>query len=224
MTRKLLLLEDDKALGSTLKERLRAEGYAVDWCNTVEEARELVARSSFDLVILDLGLPDGSGFDLAKEVRQKTTSPFLFVTAQSDAQTRLEAYELGAEEYIPKPFHLKEFLIRVKHVLDNHAPKMQMNFGEFVVDVGQLAIIKHGEPPRILHVKDFKILQLLIREKEKVVSRDQILDEVWGTEQYPSQRTVDNCIVRLRQALNDSDGSIIKSVRGVGYQWLIKER
>tara|TARA_B100000749_G_scaffold280887_2_gene280037 strand:+ start:100753 stop:101418 length:666 start_codon:yes stop_codon:yes gene_type:complete len=219
MIRKLLMLEDDRTLGTTLKERLEKEGYEVHWREKAQEGIQLIERFSFDLVILDLGLPDGSGFEVAREVKAKTACPFLFVTAQSDAETRLQAYELGAEEYIPKPFHLKEFLIRVKHVLDNHVPRQIMNFGDFSIDGSNLSITHTGEPPVSLQLKDFKILQLLVSKKKQVVSRDEILDVVWGREQYPSQRTVDNCVVRLRQALKDEKGEIIKSIRGVGYQW-----
>jgi len=102
-----------------LKERLTSEGYSVRWASTAQEARRTFASdTNWDLVVFDVGLTDGSGFELAAE--WKGRAPFLFVTALSDAEHRLRGFELGAEEYIPKPFHLKEFLLRVKHVLDNH--------------------------------------------------------------------------------------------------------
>ncbi|HEX4924864.1 MAG TPA: response regulator, partial [Bdellovibrionales bacterium] len=115
----LLLVEDDPSLGATLQERLEKEGYSVAWAQSRAEAESAFARKPPDLVILDVGLPDGSGFDLAKLIKKKSVVPFIFVTAMTTAEYRLEGFEIGAEEYIPKPFHLKELLLRVKHVLDN---------------------------------------------------------------------------------------------------------
>src|SRR5689334_221910 len=112
----LLLVEDDSSLGATLQERLEKEGYSVDWATTQNEAISFLKSRAPDLVILDVGLPDGSGFDLAKKIKSESLVPFIFVTAMTNAEYRLEGYEIGAEEYIPKPFHLKELLIRVKHV------------------------------------------------------------------------------------------------------------
>src|SRR5689334_20091462 len=107
MTR-ILLVEDDKSLGATLRERLSKEGYEVIWTETKKDSLAAHRQNPFDLYIFDVGLPDGTGFELAREVKDGGNRPFLFLTAQSDAESRLEGYELGAEEYIPKPFHLRE--------------------------------------------------------------------------------------------------------------------
>lgn len=212
---KVFLLEDDPSLGATLYERLQKEGYNVQWCESLKQANTYL-DAHFDLFILDVTLKDGSGFDFATDVRKKTNSPFLFMTALNTAESRLRGYELGAEEYIPKPFHLKELLIRIQHVIENHAPKRMYELKELTIDFQQMSLIfKNGEKKQ-LSLKDFKVLQLLIDKSPEVLSRDEILNRVWGEDQFPTSRTVDNCILRLRQALA---GDYIKSIRAVGYQW-----
>lgn len=217
---RLLLVEDDETLGETLTERLRREGYEVRWVTTQRAAEEEFQRSDFSLIILDVGLPDGSGFEFARKVRAEKSTPFLFVTAMNTAEYRLEGYEIGAEEFIPKPFHLKELLIRIRHVLETHAPKSEIVCGERVIDIAGRAIIGSGGNREFPAARDFDLLQLLIDSSPQVVSRDRILDEIWGEDKFPTTRTIDNAIVRLRQALGEDGGRWIRSVRGVGYQFV----
>ncbi|MDZ4676596.1 MAG: response regulator transcription factor [Oligoflexia bacterium] len=216
---KLLLVEDDVSLGQTLQERLTKKSYEVVWAKSIAQARERVKSSRFDLIILDVGLPDGSGFDFAKEIKKYQLAPLIFVTAMASAQYRLLGFELGAEEYIPKPFHLKELFMRIKHVLDNHAPKNLISCGDRQIDFERMVVIDSKRKETVISTRDFQLLQLLIKLAPRVVSRDDILDSIWGEEKFPTNRTVDNIIVRLRQLLKD-DGKYIRSVRGVGYQWM----
>ena len=217
--RKLLLVEDDPSLGETLRERLEKEGYLVDWVETQSGAEEAVNNKAFDLVILDVGLPDGSGFDFAKKMKAERSTPFIFVTAMSSPEYRLEGYEIGAEEFIPKPFHLKELLLRIRHVLSTHPQIVELQVGDRVIDFSAQAVVNAGGEKEFLPARDFQLLRLLIQSAPRALSRDEILDEVWGEDRFPSHRTVDNAIVRLRQAISDSGGTYIRSVRGVGYQW-----
>jgi two-component system phosphate regulon response regulator PhoB len=212
--KRLLLVEDDLTLGLTLKERLGNEGYSVRWAASSADARSAFTEDAWDLVIFDVGLPDGSGFELASEWKAK--APFLFVTALSDAEHRLRGFELGAEEYIPKPFHLKELLLRVKHVLENHRRRRLTSYRGVEVDLDALTIRAAGGEAIRPPAKDFQVLALLIEKAPKVVSRDEILDAVWSSDHLGNQRTVDNAIVRLRGLF---PGNPIRSVRGVGYQW-----
>ena len=117
----ILLLEDDLSLGATLRDRLQKTEYTTDWAKSIAQARELVSTNHYNLFVLDIGLPDGSGFDFAEELVRESNSPFLFMTAQNSAEDRLRGFEIGAVEYIPKPFHLKEFLIRVEQAIKIHA-------------------------------------------------------------------------------------------------------
>lgn len=220
--KKVLLLEDDASLGATLSERLVKESYLVEWVRDIKSGRKAILNSNFDLAILDVGLADGSGFDLAKEIRAESLLPFIFVTAQADAEDRLKGYEIGAEEYIPKPFHLKELLLRVRHVLENHSftPVIEMNGVK--VDIDRMIVMK-GKEVEKLNLKEATLLKLLIARTPKAVSRDEILDLIWGEDDFPSNRTIDNIILRLRQALGPSLGDCIESVRGLGYRWIFKE-
>ncbi len=208
-------MEDDPTLGVTLKERLSSEGYQVQWASTAAAARSAFQeRSDWDLVLFDVGLPDGSGFELAAE--WKTRIPFLFVTALSDAEHRLEGFELGAEEFIPKPFHLKELLIRVKHVLENHSVKRTLSLEGTEIDFAAMTVRDFKGETVHPAAKDFQLLSFLIERAPRVLSRDEILDAVWGKDHLGNARTVDNAIVRLRGLFKNSP---IRSVRGVGYQW-----
>ncbi len=224
--KRLLLVEDDESLGATLQERLQKEGYTVEWATSLREARAKSAGDSFSLVILDVGLPDGTGTEFAKELRARSPVPFIFVTARNSAEDRLEGYEIGAEEYIPKPFHLKELLLRVRHVLEQHAespsasgPRRLACLGK-TIDLDAMAIESPDGKREFLAARDFRLLDFLIGVSPKVVSRDEILNVIWGEEKFPSTRTVDNAMVRLRQAIGDRDGKVIRSVRSVGYQWV----
>ncbi len=219
---KILLVEDDLGLGETLCERLIKENYIVDWCKSISEAKENFSQNKYSLVILDLGLPDGSGFELAKIIRKQQSTPILFMTAMNSAENRLEAYELGAEEFIPKPFHLKELLLRLKRVLSSKIDDESIKILDKTLRFSAQMIVHEDGREEILAKRDFDLLKLLIQASPKVLSRDEILDQLWGEDKFPSHRTVDNTIVRLRQAIGDSEGEMIRSVRGVGYQWLLK--
>ena len=228
--RKILLVEDDSSLGETLTERLTKEyinQYEVHWRNTFQSAWEFISKfgndesgktSSIDLVIFDVGLPDGDGFELAKKMRTISKALFIFLTAQAEAENRLKGFELGAEEFIPKPFHLKELLLRVRHVLDAHAPLHEVKLKTCEISFSTQTVKKNDGTIDFLPPTDIKVLQMLIDRAPQVLSRDEIINEVWGVDSNPSFRTIDNIIVRLRQSLNNE--SYIRSVRGIGYQWV----
>lgn len=223
MRKKILLVEDEQTLGDILKERLQAE-YDVDWVKTQAAAFDVLRKNTYDLLILDVGLPDGNGFNIAENLQNISSGNphFIFLTAQGDPETRLRGYEAGAEEFIPKPFHLKEVMIRVKHVLDAHVSTAQkIDLDHCSIDLqGYSVHLKNGHieyPP----VKDMMILKLLVEQAPRVVSRDEIINKVWGQDKDLSPRTIDNAIARLRNTISDTDEKLIRSVRGVGYQWVI---
>lgn len=217
---RLLLVEDDPSLGETLRERLEKEGYQVRWVETLLDADQAVTESEFDLLILDVNLPDGSGFDFARRLKLKAATPFIFVTAMTSAEHRLQGYEIGADEFIPKPFHLKEMLMRIRHVLDTHEDVAEVVVGNRKIDLTAQAVVASDGSKEFIPARDFQLLKLLIDSAPKVLSRDEILDQVWGEDKFPSHRTVDNAIVRLRQMIGDQGGHAIRSVRGIGYQWV----
>lgn len=220
--KRILLVEDDKTLGQTLTHRL-SQQYRTEWAANRKTALERLAVDSYDLVILDVGLPDGSGFDVARSLTGPSKPPFLFLTAQGDAETRLEGYEMGAQEFIPKPFHLKELLLRVQHVLHSHAPAEEIDLGTCRVDLQRQSVFYPDGRIEYPPVRDLQILKLLIERSPRALSRDEIMDTVWGEERDTNPRTVDNAVARLRQLIGDEKEQFIRSVRGVGYRWAYGE-
>ena len=216
---RVLLVEDDVSLGRTLADRLLKEGVEVTWVQTVASAEREIAASRWDLTIVDVKLPDGSGFGLARRVKRSSLTPVMFMTALNSAENRLEGFEIGADEYLPKPFHLKEFILRVRHVLATQRVPELIEVRGRQIDLGALSVTAPDGQRTFLQVRDGRVLRMLIAAAPSVVGRTELLDRVWGREQEPSPRAIDNAVVRLRQALQDEDGHLIRSVRGVGYQW-----
>jgi len=218
----LLLIEDDASLGATLQDRLR-KSFTVQWARSCEEARKAAANSAFQLIIIDIGLPDGSGLDLARDLKRIREVPFIFLTAQNNAENRLKGYELGADEFIPKPFHLKELLLRIERVLSRH-PAKTCAFTGVQVDLGSMSLTFDDGTTEYLAPRDFQLLQLLIKSAPRVVSRDEMLRNIFPgatSEDLPTHRTIDNSVVRLRQLLKRTGREYIRSVRGIGYQWVV---
>ena len=217
--KRLLLVEDDRSLGATLHERLLREPYDVAWVETKQRALKKLDEGLWDLIILDIGLPDGSGFELARHIKESTSVPIMFMTALSTAEHRLEGFEIGAEEFVPKPFHLRELLLRIKHVLERHPVRRRVSCNGRLIELENRAIVQPDGRREHPAARDFDLLQLLVTSSPGVISRNQILDVLWGEDKFLNQRTIDNMIVRLRQSLGDTNSSFIRSVRGVGYQW-----
>lgn len=218
---RVLLIEDDASLGQTLAERLEKDGLSVVWARSVRAARDAFESGAWDLAIIDVKLPDGSGFGLARELRGRSAVPIMFMTALNSAENRLEGFEIGADEYLPKPFHLKEFMLRVRHVLGRHRGTRIMRGGACEIDFGAMTVTR-GTARVQLQARDCQVLKLLIDAAPRVVARAEILDRVWGEHHFPTPRGVDNAIVRLRQSLG-ADDTLIRSVRGVGYQWMAED-
>jgi DNA-binding response OmpR family regulator len=216
---RVLLVEDDVSLGRTLESRLVNEGVDVTWVQTVAAAEAAIATSRWDLAIVDVKLPDGSGFGLARRVKRGSLTPVMFMTALNSAENRLEGFEIGADEYLPKPFHLKEFILRVRHVLATQRVPELIEVRGRQIDLAALSVTAPDGQRSFLQVRDGRVLRMLIAAAPSVVGRAELVDRVWGREQEPSPRAIDNAVVRLRQALHDDDGQLIRSVRGVGYQW-----
>jgi DNA-binding response OmpR family regulator len=219
MKPRVLLVEDDASLGRTLSDRLEKEDVVVVWAQTVAAANTQLTQGPWDLAILDVKLPDGSGFGLARQIKRDSLTPVMFMTALNSAENRLEGFEIGADEYLPKPFHLKEFILRVRHVLSTQRIAESVELHGRVVDFRALSVVCPDGSRTFLQVRDGRVLRQLITAAPAVVDRSDILDHAWGEDQFPTARAVDNAIVRLRHALQDSDGELIRSVRGVGYQW-----
>ena len=216
--KKILLVEDDASLGQTLSERLSKE-YQVTWKKNLSEAWVYFVQheAEIDLAILDVGLPDGNGFDLARKIKAHYNTPILFLTAQSDAENRLQGYEIGAEEFIPKPFHLKELLLRLSHVLAVHPITKEYVLDTVTINFQDMSIKSLSGKVEYPSISDMKTLKLLMERSPQILSRDEIINEIWGEDKMISHRTIDNMIVRLRHLI---EGDFIRSVRGTGYQYI----
>ncbi len=227
MTTNILLVEDEITVGSTVSERLNSEGFQTTWSKTISEAADYLQKQKFDLAILDVQLPDGNGFDFANLIREKTPqTSIVFLTAMGTPEDRIKGLESGAEDYIVKPFHFKELLLRLQnalkraHYVENHpGPKNSVRLGNATVNFAAFQISHDIEFGTLTH-KECALLKLLYERKGQVVSRDDILNLVWSTDDFPTPRTVDNFILKLRRWIEPQPDqpTIIKSIRGVGYQ------
>jgi len=216
--RSILLVEDEESLAATLGEQLSAEGYSVTRAASKAEAARAFSKSEFDLAILDIGLPDGSGLDLARDMRLSKEIPIVFLTAMNSAEYRLEGYELGASEYIPKPFFIKELLLRIARVLGQSAAVKLVRVFDVEIDLHAMSIKFQDGKISFPGTKDFLLLKTLIEHSPEPVSREQ-LSSALEPGKSNITRSVDNAIVRLRQALGAQASQCIRSVRGLGYQW-----
>jgi two-component system alkaline phosphatase synthesis response regulator PhoP len=226
MRNSILLLEDEVNVGSTLKDRLVLEGFEVVWAQNLKEARAFLEKSAFTLALLDVNVPDGSGFDIGKFIRaQFARTAIVFLTAAGTPEDRIHGLELGAEDYVVKPFHFKELLLRVQNVLkriqfvnSSDASEPEIEIGIAKIRFHQYELITAKEKIHLSH-KECALLKLLYEKRGQVVSRDEILNLVWSEHEYPTPRTIDNFILRIRKWVEpDSDSpTVIRSVRGVGY-------
>lgn len=225
----ILIVEDETNLGLTLSEYLETLGYKITWAKSVLEAKELFQPTTA-IVLMDIGLPDGDGIELAKELREKRKDfILLFLSAQNDPETKYEGLEMGAEDYITKPFDLRELTIRLKKALNSKEILSQhhdeIKLGNLIIRFKNYELIDANMNSIHLGQKECGILELLYSRRGEVISRNNIIEQIWGEDSFPSNRTVDNYIVKLRRWIEtDNQATIcINSIRGVGYQLEIKE-
>lgn len=224
--RSILLVEDEPSLVVTLTDRLESEGYQVDAVSTGEDALHATEERSFDLLILDIMLPGIDGFEVCRELRQrKIQSPILMLTARSQVVDRVVGLKLGADDYLTKPFEMIELVARIE-VLFRRGRSTSMSVGD-VYTFGNIRVdlkgaeIKRGEEVVDLSALEFKLLRHFIRHRGELLSRDELLDHVWGYEATPYTRTVDVHVASLRQKLevNPSRPEFIMTVHGLGYKF-----
>jgi len=222
MKNAILIVEDEPNLGDTLSEYLAGHDHICRLARNAKEAREHFKDLNPTIVLMDIGLPDGNGLELAKEFRNiRKDFVLLFLSALNDPETRVEGLEIGAADYITKPFALKELTLRLERILVTHEDvsntikhgPLELRFNSYEVVDAKGDIIPLAQ-------KECAILKLLYSKAGNVVARDEILDQIWGGDKYPSERTVDNYIVKLRKwcETDDKQNIVIQSVRGVGYK------
>lgn len=225
----VLLVEDEPNLGQTLRDYLRSKKFSVELAASAAEARVKFTAMAPAIVILDIGLPDGNGIDLAREFRkQRKDCVLLFCTALNDPTLRVEGLELGAEDYITKPFELKELTLRLDRILKSrrlslHHPD-EFHFGKLIFWPKRFELQDAEGSITPLGQKECAILELLLEKKNEVVAREEMIENIWGEDSFPTNRTIDNYIVKLRKWADsdESAGMKITSVRGIGYKLELK--
>lgn len=217
---KVLLVEDDDAIAASLAEVLADNGFEV---TRTPSGREALSVFDHDVVLLDLGLPDMDGRDVCRELRLKTAVPIIMLTARSEEFDRVLGLELGADDYVTKPFSHRELMARIRAVSRRAAPSARPD-DDAVIDRGALVIDRRTHRVTLagreikLTPKEFELLAFLASEPDIVRSRSQILDEVWDTNWYGTTKTVDAHVATIRQKLGD--GRWIEAVRGVGFRFV----
>ena len=224
---KILIIEDEPAMLAGLNDNLEFEGYKVDTASSGDIGLKKINNDDFDLILLDVMLPVISGFDILKQVRAAgNKTPIILLTAKGEELDKVRGLELGADDYITKPFSLRELLARIKAIL-RRAGNHRGVSNDKVVQIGRLAVAfdlleasEKGESVKLSH-KEFEILHYLYRRCNQIVTRDELLDNVWGMDYQPTSRTIDNFILRLRQKVDSQDSSHIYTVHGVGYKLIL---
>lgn len=229
---KILLIEDDDILGATLTENLQTEGYSVLWIRDGAQATSTARQGRFDLIILDRMLPHKEGFQILSEIREQSDLPVMIISAKGSASERILGLQKNADDYLAKPFHLNEFLLRVRNLTKRNFSQRSslqqspFRLGKASFDLASLQVDLSDGAKEVLTDKEAKMLHLLWSQANRVVSRQDILNFVWGYQSDPSPRTIDNFIVKLRRwvELDPSDPQIIISHRGLGYSLHTPER
>jgi DNA-binding response OmpR family regulator len=224
--KRILIIEDEPPMREGLKDNLEVDGYAVDTAADGAEGLKSLLSNSYDLVVLDVMLPRLSGLDLLKQAREKgVMTPVIVLTARGEEIDRVLGLELGADDYMTKPFSLRELLARVRAVLrrtEGASPgpsPTHMVLGSVEVDFATYTAVHNGKPVEMTP-REFEVLKFLWTHRNQTVTRDQLLTNVWGYDEPLSTRTVDNFVLKLRQKIEDdpSHPRFILTIHGTGYK------
>jgi DNA-binding response OmpR family regulator len=222
---RILVVEDDPTVQKALRRLFEAEGFAVEVQADGRSALESFQSAAPSAIVLDLRLPKLSGRDLCKEIKaQSPTLPIVVLSAASDVADKVLLLELGADDYVTKPFSPRELLARVRAALRHTVRPESANvvtFDDISVDFRKMEVRREGRVV-VLTAQEFKTFQFLVQNSDRVISRDELLNEVWGYQNYPSTRTVDNHILKLRQKLEKDPSSPVhfRTVHGMGYKFV----
>jgi len=220
---KILIVEDEKDMARGLKDILEFEGYEVATAETGKEGLQSVDKEKPDCIILDLMLPDLDGYEVCSRIRERSNAPVLMLTAKAQDHDKILGFKVGADDYLTKPFSVGELLARIMALLRRSAGYSHdaevIRVGSSLVDVKHF-IVRRGKQEFSLSHYEAEMFKLLYARANQPVSRDEILDKVWGTEKFPTNRTVDNFIVKLRKKIEEDyrNPRHILTIYGVGYK------
>jgi two-component system, OmpR family, response regulator VicR len=220
----ILFVEDDTTIAMGVEYSLKQDGFQVSLANRLEEARDLLKRQPFDLVLLDLGLPDGSGYALCKDIRAAGDTPIIILSARDEETSVVLGLDLGADDYITKPFRLRELISRMNAALRRRGrvetTDRTLTCGDVTVVAKQAKVYKNGEEV-LLTALEYRLLLALFTNQGRVLTRSQILAQIWDVdEDFVNDNTITVYIKRLREKLEDDpqNPTLIKTVRGLGYK------
>lgn len=225
MKKRILVVEDEQSLRQMIAFNLDAEGYEVVAVADGKKALELLPSiNRFALVVLDVMMPFVSGLDVCAEIRKISQVPVLFLSAKGTSADRIAGLKLGANDYLPKPFDLEELLLRVSILAgksESPDDSDDLTIGDFVVHFKTFQVMLNGKEVAQLTKREVALLQLFAKHANEVVARDKILDEIWGVDQFPTTRTIDNYILNFRKIFEkDAKNPVLfHSIRGVGYKF-----
>ena len=218
----IFLLEDDEAIGIGLTDSLENEGYNVTLAKSVKEAEKIIDEKEFSLYILDLTLPDGSGYDVCKRIKAKGDLPVIFLTAYDDEVNVIMGFELGADDYISKPFRVKELMLRIKSVMRRYSNETSdgiIKINNLKINTNEAKVYKNNEEI-ILTAMEYRLLLILLSNRGKVLSRTALLENIWDVAgDFVEDNTLTVYIKRLRDKIEEDPAKpeFIKTVRGLGY-------
>lgn len=218
----IFLLEDDEAIGIGLTYSLENEGYNVTLAKSVKEAEKIIDEKKFSLYILDLTLPDGSGYDVCKKIKAKGDLPVIFLTAYDDEVNVIMGFELGADDYISKPFRVKELMLRIKSVMRRYSNETSdgiIKINNLKINTNEAKVYKNNEEI-ILTAMEYRLLLILLSNRGKVLSRTALLENIWDVVgDFVEDNTLTVYIKRLRDKIEEDPAKpeFIKTVRGLGY-------
>lgn len=218
---KILLVEDDGQIASYLGELLRAEGFDTQIAGSKKEASECLLIQAFDLVLLDVSLPDGNGFSICAEIKKEYEIPVIFLTASGDEYSVVAGLDMGADDYIAKPFRPRELISRIRSVLRRYKKEQRiLSCGDLRVNVSSATVTK-GEKELFLSALEYRLLLLLLQNKGQILTRNQLLEEIWDASgEYVNDNTLSVYMKRLREKIEENPQSprLLHTIRGIGYR------
>lgn len=220
--KKILLLEDNDAITMGLKYSLEQEGFEVDIAKDVKSALKSLNEDIYSIYLLDITLPDGNGFEVCKQIKAKFDRPVIFLTARDEETNVVLGLDMGADDYVTKPFRIRELISRINRILSRYDKGIDksniLKYNDIEINVGKCKVTKAGEEI-VFTSLEYKILLLLFSNVGNLVTRDQLLDKIWDMAgNFVNDNTLTVYIKRIREKLDDKEGKTIQTIRGIGYR------
>lgn len=223
----ILIVEDDKVLNDGIRFNLEIEGFKVECAYKIREAKEKIANNFIDLIILDIDLPDGNGFEFCKEIRADFKGSIMFLTACDMEYDVIKGFRLGGDDYITKPFNLNIFKERVQALLRRVNRNLDkdnfLHIDGFQFDLNNMLVSKNNKNI-LLAPTEYRILKKIAISKGQILTRDELISEIWESGEYIEEHTLTVNINRIRRKINDFDNNYIKTVYGIGYMWVCNDK